>query len=158
MFTIKCSDGVIATSFKEKDKVYVAPDKLLPMARFLQPQAGGGGGRGGGRGGFGGDRGGRGGECSAGRDWQAGVALRAAPWECAVACAASAPYVLSLSPMLPAPLFAGRGGFVPRGGGGFRGGAGGGRGGFVPRGGGGFRGGFGGGRGGGGFRGGRGGS
>jgi len=80
MFTIKCSDGVIATSFKANDKVYVAPDKLLPMARFLQPQAGGGGGRGGGRGGFGGDRGGRGGEFPAGRYWQAGL-------RCAVGCA-----------------------------------------------------------------------
>ena len=35
MFTIKCSDGVHAKSFKEGDKVYIAPEKLLPMARFL---------------------------------------------------------------------------------------------------------------------------
>ena len=31
------SDGVIATSFKANDKVYIGPDKLLPMARFLPP-------------------------------------------------------------------------------------------------------------------------
>jgi len=37
MFSIKCGDGVIATSFKEKDKVFIGPDKLLPMARFLPP-------------------------------------------------------------------------------------------------------------------------
>lgn len=37
MFTVKCSDGVIATSFKEKDKVYIGPDKLLPMSRFINP-------------------------------------------------------------------------------------------------------------------------
>jgi len=35
MFTIKCSDGVHGKSFKEGDKVYIAPEKLLPMARFL---------------------------------------------------------------------------------------------------------------------------
>jgi H/ACA ribonucleoprotein complex subunit 1 len=37
MFTIKCGDGVVATSFKSNDKVYVGPDKLLPMSRFLNP-------------------------------------------------------------------------------------------------------------------------
>lgn len=81
-FTVKLQDGVVATSFKPKDKVYIAPDKLLPVERFLpkpksapnkiakRPSAGGarggahGGGRGarGGRGGsFGGSRGGFGG-------------------------------------------------------------------------------------------------
>lgn len=81
-FTIKCSEGVLATSFKEGDKFYIAPDKLLPIERFLPkpkvagppkpkkkraPGAPGGrggfGGRGGGRGGFsrGGGRGGFGG-------------------------------------------------------------------------------------------------
>lgn len=37
MFTIKCADGVVATSFKANDKVYIGPDKLLPMSRFLNP-------------------------------------------------------------------------------------------------------------------------
>lgn len=76
-FTIKPSEGIQATSFKEGDKFYIAAEKLLPMERFLPkpkapagqkpkragrggPARGGAGGRGGGRGGFGG-RGGRGG-------------------------------------------------------------------------------------------------
>lgn len=85
-FTIKTSDGVKADSFKEGDKFYIGPDKLLPLERFLPKAApvgikpkkksaggarggfggarggarGGFGGRGGSRGGFGGDRGGRG--------------------------------------------------------------------------------------------------
>lgn len=33
-FTIKCGDGVQATSFKEGDKFYIAADKLLPIERF----------------------------------------------------------------------------------------------------------------------------
>ena len=68
-FTVKPVDGVIATSFQPGDKVYLGPDKLMPLQRFTQPQTGpprgvrkpGGGrgrGRGGGRGGFGGGRGG----------------------------------------------------------------------------------------------------
>ena len=66
MFTIKCAEGVVATSFKEKDTLYINPEKLLPMARFLPPAPGEkrpsmGGGRGGGRGGFAGRGGGRGG-------------------------------------------------------------------------------------------------
>jgi H/ACA ribonucleoprotein complex subunit 1 len=71
MFTIKCAEGVVATSFKEKDTLYINPEKLLPMARFLPPAPGekrpsmggmrGGGGRGGMRGGSrGGMRGGGG--------------------------------------------------------------------------------------------------
>ncbi|QLL33138.1 hypothetical protein HG536_0E00480 [Torulaspora globosa] len=80
-FTIKCSEGVQAASFKDGDKFYIAPDKLLPIERFLpKPKVagppkpkkkkpsgrgapGGRGGRGGfSRGGFGGSsRGGRGG-------------------------------------------------------------------------------------------------
>lgn len=88
-FTIKCAEGVQATSFKEGDKFYIAPDKLLPIERFIpkpkvvgppKPKSkkkkkstgapagrggrgaarGGRGGRGGSRGGFG-ARGGRGG-------------------------------------------------------------------------------------------------
>lgn len=86
-FTIKTSEGVKASSFKEGDKFYIGGDKLLPLERFLpkakavgpkpkkkasgprgQPSGRGGfggrGGRGGargGRGGFGASRGGRGG-------------------------------------------------------------------------------------------------
>ncbi|KAJ1920801.1 H/ACA snoRNP pseudouridylase subunit [Mycoemilia scoparia] len=73
-FTVKLQEGVLATSFKPNDKVFIAPDKLLPLERFLpKPKApssgkvkkrsGGGdrGGRGGFRGGRGGPRGGRGG-------------------------------------------------------------------------------------------------
>ncbi|EPQ58516.1 Gar1-domain-containing protein [Gloeophyllum trabeum ATCC 11539] len=78
-FSIKMGEGMIASSFKKGDKVYIAGDKLLPIERFLpKPKAVGGGGPGGrgggrgggfqrggprgrgGRGGFG-DRGGRGG-------------------------------------------------------------------------------------------------
>ncbi|KAJ3084306.1 Gar1-domain-containing protein, partial [Rhizoclosmatium globosum] len=75
-FTVKLQEGAVATSFKKDDKVFIGPDKLLPLDRFLpKPKAVGGkakptgmqgkvekrGGRGGARGGFGGDRGGRGG-------------------------------------------------------------------------------------------------
>ncbi|RKU39876.1 H/ACA snoRNP pseudouridylase subunit [Coniochaeta pulveracea] len=85
-FTIKPSEGIQATSFKEGDKFYIAGEKLLPLEKFLpKPKpppgtvskvkkrggAGGAGGRGGfsrggrggaprGRGGFGGGRGGGG--------------------------------------------------------------------------------------------------
>jgi len=71
-FTVKCQDGVVATSFKAGDAVYIAPDKLLPLERFLpKPKVAGKGDkqtglqghvakRGGGRGGFT-PRGGRGG-------------------------------------------------------------------------------------------------
>lgn len=34
-FTIKLQDGMVATSFKVNDKVFIAPDKLLPLERFL---------------------------------------------------------------------------------------------------------------------------
>ncbi|KAF9191861.1 H/ACA snoRNP pseudouridylase subunit [Haplosporangium sp. Z 767] len=74
-FTIKLQDGMVATSFKPNDKVFIAPDKLLPLERFLpKPKVVGGkvakrggmqgmnagrGGRGGARGGSrGGSRGG----------------------------------------------------------------------------------------------------
>lgn len=72
-FTIKPSEGVQATSFKDGDKFYIAPDKLLPLERFLPKpkdfgpkpkRKSGGAPRGGARGGFGargGARGGRGG-------------------------------------------------------------------------------------------------
>lgn len=88
-FTIKVAEGVVATSFKPSDKVFIGSDKLLPLERFLpkpkapkQPGgvkkasagAGGagrggfsrGGARGGSRGGRGGFRGGRGGSAPGG--------------------------------------------------------------------------------------------
>ena len=34
-FTVKLSEGVLATSFKKNDKVYIGTDKLLPLDRFL---------------------------------------------------------------------------------------------------------------------------
>ncbi|GAV51732.1 hypothetical protein ZYGR_0AF02030 [Zygosaccharomyces rouxii] len=67
-FTIKCTEGVHATSFKDGDKFYIGPDKLLPIERFLPkpkvagppkpkkkraPMRGGPSGGRGGRGGFG---------------------------------------------------------------------------------------------------------
>ncbi|PSK41622.1 H/ACA ribonucleoprotein complex subunit 1 [Candidozyma pseudohaemuli] len=85
LFTIKPSEGVQAKSFKDGDKFFISPDKLLPLERFLpkpkevgpkpKRKAGGAGGarggfggrggaRGGARGGFGG-RGGRGGSFGA---------------------------------------------------------------------------------------------
>ncbi|CEP21205.1 GAR1 [Cyberlindnera jadinii] len=69
-FTIKPSEGVQADSFKDGDKFYIAPDKLLPIERFLpKPKVAGppapkkkrAAGRGGARGGFGGRGGARGG-------------------------------------------------------------------------------------------------
>lgn len=74
-FTIKPTEGIQATSFKEGDKFYIGSEKLLPLDKFLpkpKPPPGapkvkraggrgrGGPMRGGGRGGFGG-RGGGGG-------------------------------------------------------------------------------------------------
>eukprot|EP00299_Pterocystis_sp_00344_P006336 c1814_g1_i1.p1 GENE.c1814_g1_i1~~c1814_g1_i1.p1 ORF type:complete len:201 (-),score=37.49 c1814_g1_i1:66-668(-) len=62
-FTVKPSEGIQATSFKAGEKLYINPEKLLPLERFTNPGGGGrGGGRGGARGGArGGFRGGRGG-------------------------------------------------------------------------------------------------
>lgn len=37
-FTVKLAEGVVATSYAAGDKFYIAPDKLLPMERFLQPE------------------------------------------------------------------------------------------------------------------------
>eukprot|EP01137_Pigoraptor_chileana_P034266 Opistho-2@26563 len=113
-FTVKLQTGMVATSFTANQKVFIAPDKLLPLDRFLPKppvpkvkggrgveKRGGGSSRGSPRGG-GGFRGAP----------RGGGGFRGAP--------------------------RGGGGFrgAPRGGGGFRGGAGG-----APRGGGGFRGG-----------------
>ncbi|POR37953.1 H/ACA ribonucleoprotein complex subunit 1 [Tolypocladium paradoxum] len=77
-FTVKPQEGIVATSFKAGDKVFIAGDKLLPLDKFLPKpkvpgekklkRAGGdrgrggrGGPRGGSRGGFGGRGGPRGG-------------------------------------------------------------------------------------------------
>lgn len=39
-FTVKPQNGIVATSFKEGDKFYIGPDKLLPLERFLpKPKA-----------------------------------------------------------------------------------------------------------------------
>ncbi|KAG2562825.1 putative H/ACA ribonucleoprotein complex subunit 1-like protein 1 [Panicum virgatum] len=68
-FSVKMMEGIIATSYKEGDKFYIDPMKLLPLSRFLPqpkgqsqgaPRGGGRGGRGGGRGRGGSFRGGRG--------------------------------------------------------------------------------------------------
>ena len=47
-FSVKADPGVVATSFKKDDKVYIDPMKLLPMERFTNPgkKKSGGGGRG----------------------------------------------------------------------------------------------------------------
>ena len=34
-FSVKMGDGMVASSFKKGDKVYIAGDKLLPIERFL---------------------------------------------------------------------------------------------------------------------------
>ena len=61
-FTVKVQEGVVATSFKANDKVFIGTDKLLPIDRFLpkpksakvKKSSSAGGSRGGARGGFGG--------------------------------------------------------------------------------------------------------
>lgn len=67
--SVKLSDNIKAHSFAAKQKLFIDPAKLLPIARFLpkpaQPKGvgkkkGGGGGGGFGGGGFGGRGGGRG--------------------------------------------------------------------------------------------------
>ena len=35
MFTVKMSDGVVATSYSKGDKFFIDPQKLLPLERFL---------------------------------------------------------------------------------------------------------------------------
>ncbi|RAK76137.1 Gar1-domain-containing protein [Aspergillus fijiensis CBS 313.89] len=67
-FTVKPQEGIVATSFKAGDKVYIGGDKLLPLEKSCQAQEsrrGRGGPRGGGRGGF--SRGGGGGGFGGGR-------------------------------------------------------------------------------------------
>lgn len=39
-FTVKMNEGMLASSFKKDDKVYIGGDKLLPIERFLpKPKA-----------------------------------------------------------------------------------------------------------------------
>lgn len=46
-FSVKPAEGISATSFKPGDKLYINPEKLLPLQRFLpQPKGSGGGGKG----------------------------------------------------------------------------------------------------------------
>ncbi|KAK2601664.1 H/ACA snoRNP pseudouridylase subunit [Conoideocrella luteorostrata] len=90
-FTIKPQEGIVATSFKSGDKVYIGGDKLLPLEKFIPKpkvpgekkpkRAGGarggrgaprGGPRGGGRGGRGGPRGGGGFSRGGGRGGRGG--------------------------------------------------------------------------------------
>ena len=42
-FSVKPADGISASSFKEGDKLYINPEKLLPLQRFLPGAAGSGG-------------------------------------------------------------------------------------------------------------------
>lgn len=43
-FSVKMGEGMVASSFKKGDKVYIAGDKLLPLERFLpKPKISGGG-------------------------------------------------------------------------------------------------------------------
>jgi H/ACA ribonucleoprotein complex subunit 1 len=42
-FSVKMGEGMVASSFKKGDKVYIAGDKLLPIERFLpKPKIAGG--------------------------------------------------------------------------------------------------------------------
>ena len=34
-FTVKLNEGIVASSFKLNDKVFIGEDKLLPLERFL---------------------------------------------------------------------------------------------------------------------------
>jgi hypothetical protein len=36
-FTIKPSEGIQATSFAAGDKLFISPEKLLPLERFTNP-------------------------------------------------------------------------------------------------------------------------
>ena len=48
MFTVKMSEGVLATSYGKGDKFFIDPQKLLPLDRFLpRPKGAGTPGRGG---------------------------------------------------------------------------------------------------------------
>ena len=50
-FSVKPMDGISASSFKAGDKLYINPEKLLPLQRFLPQPGGSGGGKGKGKGG-----------------------------------------------------------------------------------------------------------
>ena len=45
-FTIKCQEGIVATSFPSQKKFYIDPAKLLPLERFLPKPKGAPTGRG----------------------------------------------------------------------------------------------------------------
>ena len=45
-FTVKCQEGVVATSFADGKKFYIDPAKLLPLERFLPKPKGAPSGRG----------------------------------------------------------------------------------------------------------------
>jgi H/ACA ribonucleoprotein complex subunit 1 len=49
-FTVKMDPGVLSKTFQPNDLLYVGTDKLLPLTRFTNPGAPGGGGRSVGRG------------------------------------------------------------------------------------------------------------
>ena len=49
-FSVKAADGISATSFKVGDKLFINPEKLLPLQRFLPQPKGAGGGKGIGKG------------------------------------------------------------------------------------------------------------
>jgi rRNA processing protein Gar1 len=36
-FTIKPQEGIVATSFKPGDKVFIGGDKLLPLEKYVLP-------------------------------------------------------------------------------------------------------------------------
>ncbi|KAF8237149.1 Gar1-domain-containing protein [Tricholoma matsutake] len=85
-FSIKMGDGMVASSFKKGDKVYIGGDKLLPIERFLpKPKVAGergrgGRGAGGARGGGRGMAGGRGGFPRGGGRGGGRGAPRGGPW------------------------------------------------------------------------------
>lgn len=36
-FTVKPQEGIVATSFKPGDKVFIGGDKLLPLEKYVNP-------------------------------------------------------------------------------------------------------------------------
>ena len=85
MFTVKPDQGIVATSWKVNDKVYISPDRLLPLTRFTNPRKPSGGKRGG-RGGRGGGRGGRGRGRGRGRGGRGGRGRGRGSWDELAGC------------------------------------------------------------------------
>ncbi|KIR62480.1 H/ACA ribonucleoprotein complex subunit 1 [Cryptococcus bacillisporus CA1873] len=107
-FTVKMEQGMLASSFKKEDKVYISGEKLLPIERFLpKPKVAGGKERGA-QAGRGGPRG-RGG--AAGRGGRGGFSARGGPGGRGGARGGAG----------GRGGFSSRGGGAPRGRGGFRG-------------------------------------